>query len=80
MNRFIGLYASSIYNTSATQIPLIGEKLRRIIKASGLEAGSHAYKALLNILETYPRDELIQAQEDELLEMAWAYWPCRSGT
>ncbi|OXY82492.1 NAD-glutamate dehydrogenase [Oceanimonas doudoroffii] len=68
-DRFIGLYASSIYNTSATQIPLIGEKLRRIIKASGLEAGSHAYKALLNILETYPRDELIQAQEDELLEI-----------
>ncbi|WP_019935335.1 NAD-glutamate dehydrogenase [Oceanimonas smirnovii] len=68
-DRFIGLYASSIYNTSAMQIPLIGEKLTRIITASGLEAGSHAYKALLNILETYPRDELIQAHEDELLDI-----------
>ncbi|AEY01833.1 NAD-glutamate dehydrogenase [Oceanimonas sp. GK1] len=68
-DRFIGLYASSIYNTSAMQIPLIGEKLKRIINASGLEEGSHAYKALLNILETYPRDELIQAREDELLEI-----------
>ncbi|MDP5291960.1 NAD-glutamate dehydrogenase [Oceanimonas sp. CHS3-5] len=68
-DRFIGLYASSIYNTSAMQIPLIGAKLKRIIDASGLEAGSHAYKALLNILETYPRDELIQAREDELLEI-----------
>ncbi|MCC4264249.1 NAD-glutamate dehydrogenase [Oceanimonas baumannii] len=68
-DRFIGLYASSIYNTSAMQIPLIGEKLKRIINASGLEAGSHAYKALLNILETYPRDELIQAREDELLDI-----------
>ncbi len=35
--------------------------------ASGHEKGSHAYKALLNVLETYPRDELIQAREEELL-------------
>jgi glutamate dehydrogenase len=68
-DRFIGLYASSIYNTSAMQIPLIGAKLKRIIDASGLERGSHAYKALLNILETYPRDELIQATEKELLDI-----------
>ncbi len=68
-DRFIGLYASSIYNTSAMQIPLIGAKLKRIIDASGLDRGSHAYKALLNILETYPRDELIQATEKELLEI-----------
>lgn len=68
-DRFIGLYASSIYNTSAMQIPLIGAKLRRIIDGSGLEHGSHAYKALLNILETYPRDELIQATEKELRDI-----------
>ncbi|PJG58650.1 NAD-glutamate dehydrogenase [Aeromonas cavernicola] len=66
-DRFIGLYASSIYNTSATQIPLISHRLARIMAASGHEKGSHAYKALLNVLETYPRDELIQAQEEELL-------------
>ena len=35
--------------------------------SSGHEKGSHAYKALLNVLETYPRDELIQAREEELL-------------
>lgn len=66
-DRFIGLYASSIYNTSATQIPLISHRLERIMAASGFESGSHAYKALLNVLETYPRDELIQAREEELL-------------
>ncbi|UBO75817.1 NAD-glutamate dehydrogenase [Aeromonas rivuli] len=66
-DRFIGLYASSIYNTSATQIPLISHRLERIMVASGHEKGSHAYKALLNVLETYPRDELIQAREEELL-------------
>ncbi|MGL5287708.1 MAG: NAD-glutamate dehydrogenase, partial [Aeromonas sp.] len=66
-DRFIGLYASSIYNTSATQIPLISRRVERIMAASGFEKGSHAYKALLNVLETYPRDELIQATEHELL-------------
>lgn len=67
-DRFIGLYASSIYNTSATLIPLINRKVERIMAASGFEKGSHAYKALLNVLETYPRDELIQASESELLD------------
>ncbi|ALP39436.1 NAD-glutamate dehydrogenase [Aeromonas schubertii] len=67
-DRFIGLYASSIYNTSATQIPLISHKVERIMGASGFEKGSHAYKALLNVLETYPRDELIQASDEELLD------------
>ncbi|WP_319784154.1 NAD-glutamate dehydrogenase [Oceanisphaera sp. IT1-181] len=65
-DRFIGLYASNVYNLSALDIPLIGAKLRRILAHSGLVAGSHAYKSLVNILESYPRDELIQATEQEL--------------
>ncbi len=68
-HRFIGLYASSIYNRSALEIPLINQKLARIMVHSGLPEGSHAYKSLLNIMETYPRDELIQATEEELLEV-----------
>ena len=36
----------------------------------GLTAGSHAGKALLNILATYPRDELFQTGEDDLLRTA----------
>ncbi|WP_406667773.1 NAD-glutamate dehydrogenase [Gallaecimonas sp. GXIMD1310] len=68
-DRFIGLYAASVYNNSAMQIPLIRQKLQRIMEQSGFTAGSHAYKALLNILETYPRDELIQAKEDELMQV-----------
>ena len=37
---------------------------------AGLQPGSHAGKALINILETYPRDELFQTTEDELLRTA----------
>lgn len=67
-HRFIGLYASEIYNNSVMEIPLINKKVSRIMHKSGLSRGTHAYKALLNFVETYPRDELIQAQDDELLE------------
>ena len=52
----------------------------RIMAASGFESGSHAHKALLNVLETYPRDELIQAREEELLATGLGCWRCRSGT
>lgn len=69
-DRFIGLYSSSLYNNSAADIPLLKNKLAKVMEQSGFAVGTHAYKALLNILETYPRDELIQADHHELLEVA----------
>ncbi|QBL09328.1 NAD-glutamate dehydrogenase [Rheinheimera sp. D18] len=69
-DRFIGLFSSSFYNNSAADIPLLKNKLGTVMQMSEFSAGTHAYKALLNILETYPRDELIQATADELLHVA----------
>lgn len=67
--RFIGLYSANFYNDSARDIPLVSEKIDRVIEASGFARTSHAAKALLNILETYPRDEIVQADDDDLLEV-----------
>ena len=69
-DRFVGLYSSSLYNNSAADIPLLKNKLAAVMQKSEFATGTHAYKALLNILETYPRDELIQATVDELLHVA----------
>lgn len=69
-DRFIGLYSSTLYNNSAADIPLLKNKLAKVMQLSGFATGTHAYKALLNILETYPRDELIQANVEELLEVS----------
>ncbi|NQZ08595.1 MAG: NAD-glutamate dehydrogenase [Algicola sp.] len=69
-DRFLGLYSASFYNDSAVEIPLLKHKLGRVMTSSGFIKGSHAYKALLNILETYPRDELIQASVAELTGIA----------
>lgn len=68
-HRFTGLYTSAVYNQSVFNIPLIGQKVQRILAASGYKLGSYAYKALNNILENFPRDELLQANEEELLEV-----------
>ncbi|MDN2481137.1 NAD-glutamate dehydrogenase [Vibrio agarivorans] len=68
-HRFTGLYTSAVYNQSVQTIPLISQKVQRILEQSGYMHGSYAYKALNNILENFPRDELLQAKEKELREM-----------
>ena len=67
-HRFIGLYALAMYHGSARDIPLLQSKVARILEGSGLYPKTHDYKQLMHILETYPRDELLQAKESELAE------------
>ncbi len=68
--RFLGLYTSAAYNRSPRMIPLLNNKLKRILARAGYPKNSHASKALLNILETFPRDELFQISDDEVYETA----------
>lgn len=67
---FVGLFTSSAYNRSPRDIPLLRLKLQKTFHNSGFAPGSHDGKALLNILETYPRDELFQISVDQLLDLA----------
>ena len=64
---FVGLFTSMAYNRSPREIPLLQRKVEDVIQRAGYAPASHDGKALANILETYPRDELFQASEDELL-------------
>ncbi|MGH8676880.1 MAG: NAD-glutamate dehydrogenase, partial [Burkholderiales bacterium] len=68
--RFLGLYTSIAYSASALEIPLLRRKVKAVIERSGVLPGSHMSKTLLTILENYPRDELFQIEEDELLRTA----------
>jgi NAD-specific glutamate dehydrogenase len=68
--RFIGLYAASAYNSSPRDIPILRRKVKNVFERSGLSPKGHSGRALLNILETYPRNDLFQIPEDELLEIA----------
>ena len=47
---------------------MIRRKARRVLERSGLPHGGHDYKALVDIIETYPRDELLQISEDDLFD------------
>ncbi len=69
-DRFLGLFTSTAYSANPAEIPLLRRKVANVVARAGLTAGSHAGKALLNILATYPRDELFQTGEDELLRTA----------
>jgi len=69
-HRFLGLYTSTVYMAMPAQIPLLRRKVAAVIERAGLMPQSHAGKALANILDSYPRDELFQIHFDELLEIA----------
>ena len=67
-HRFLGLFTSAAYNRNPRDIPLLRHKVSRMIERAQLAPTSHSGKALANILETYPRDELFQTADDELFE------------
>jgi len=67
---FVGLFTSVAYNRSPRFIPLLRRKLDQTIEAAGLHPNSHDGKALMHILETFPRDELFQIGNEELLEIS----------
>ncbi len=70
--RFLGLLASSAYYESVLRIPLLREKVRRVMQAAGYAPGSHNAKDLLHVMESYPRDELFQTPVDFLVDVARA--------
>ena len=65
-HRFLGLFTQSAYAESTTRLPIVGAKVRRILYESGYAPDSHSGKDLLSVLEAYPRDELFQADAEEL--------------
>jgi glutamate dehydrogenase len=68
--RFLGLYTTAAYRAAAAEIPVVRRKLDAVVSRAGFPPSSHAEKALVEILDTYPRDELFQMPEDALFELA----------
>ncbi|WP_144159818.1 NAD-glutamate dehydrogenase [Paraburkholderia sp. BCC1885] len=68
--RFIGLYTSTAYFVSAAEIPIVRRKCANIVRRAGFLPKGHLAKSLVTVLETYPRDELFQAEEDQLYDIA----------
>ncbi|MEU3740438.1 NAD-glutamate dehydrogenase [Streptomyces sp. NPDC032198] len=64
--RFLGLFSSAAYTESVRRVPVIRRKVQEVLKGAGFSPNSHDGRDLLQILETYPRDELFQTPPDEL--------------
>src|SRR5829696_8333397 len=67
---FLGLYTHTAYRASPTEIPILRRRVADVLGRAAFPAGSHNEKALLEILDTYPRDELLQISEEELFDAA----------
>ena len=60
--RFLGLFTAEAYDETARSIPFVRRRVQKIMAGSGAAPGGHTEKALANLIETWPRDELFQTR------------------
>jgi glutamate dehydrogenase len=70
--RFLGLYSQAAYTESVTRIPVLRRKVDRMLEIAGVPADSHDGKALIEILEGFPREELFEISAERLAPIALA--------
>ncbi|HEY1530747.1 MAG TPA: NAD-glutamate dehydrogenase, partial [Galbitalea sp.] len=67
--RFLGLYTTAAYRQNPSKVPMLRRKVEAILQKADFPPDSHNHKALIEILETHPRDELLQTPIGELFEI-----------
>jgi len=67
-HRFLGLFSTTAYSESVARVPVLRQKAQAVLERSGYDRASHGGKAVVDTLETYPRDELFQTPVPELSE------------
>ncbi|ABS05260.1 NAD-glutamate dehydrogenase [Kineococcus radiotolerans] len=70
--RFLGLFTSVAYTDSVKRVPVVAEKVNDVLQRAGFGSSGHSAKDLLSILETFPRDELLQSDVGSILSTAMA--------
>ena len=68
--RLLGLYTTMAYKSDAREIPLLRGKIAEVLDRAGFPHDSHDAKALIDFVESYPRDGLFQISVDELFDLA----------
>src|SRR4051794_1699186 len=64
--RFLGLYTTAAYREVPADIPVLRQKAAAVRERAGFPPGSHDDKAIVEIIDTFPRDELFQIDVDDL--------------
>ena len=68
--RVVGLFTSVAYTRSARAIPFLRRKVDLVLARAGFDPSTHSGRALVNVLESFPRDELFQIDVDTLTATA----------
>jgi glutamate dehydrogenase len=64
--RVVGLFTTKAYMAPASRIPILSRKLRQIAAAEDFLEGSHDHKSLVELFESFPKDELFAASTEDL--------------
>jgi glutamate dehydrogenase len=64
--RLLGLFTSKAYMEPAGRTPLLHRKLKQILEAEDLFEGSHDHKAVIQLFDSFPKDELFIASTDDI--------------
>lgn len=70
LKMFAGLFVVDSYNRNPRSIPMLREKVERILHTSGVDPAGHDGRSLRYILDTWPRDDLFQGLPEEILAAA----------
>ncbi len=69
-HRFLGLYTTASEEASPRSIPIVRDKVERVMRRAAFSVESHHAKALAKALESFPRDELFQITDDDLFAIS----------
>lgn len=64
--RFLGLFTSKAYGDHADRIPILRQKLHRILEDAGAQKGAHDYKEINTIFNSMPKEELFLSSAHEI--------------
>jgi len=67
-----GLFTATLYTNSVADIPLLRRKIQKVMSRAGFAPESHSGRALVKVLETFPRDDLFRIESDALYQFALA--------
>lgn len=74
---FMGLFTSVVHTSSVRSIPIVSDKVDKVLSGAGCTEGSHNGREIVRILETFPRVELFHITEEQLYNAAIAIFRIR---
>ncbi len=65
-HRFLGLFTWKAYSEHSGDIPILRQKLEEVLAAENLPEGSHDYKAVVQLFNDMPKEELFLVSVEDL--------------